>query len=106
MRTHEGPHGGYNYDPGCYGCKLKAKNLTLSSVATPTRGRHQPFRPMEQPSWEAGTTGEKRADGSFMPYLGKDLEPIGVKEMADNRSSLEAIRHRQIHDPYFGKETP
>ena len=104
MKTHEGTHGGVNYDPECYGCQLKAKNLTLSSVATPTRGRHQPFRPMQEPSWEKGQTGETRVDGSFMPYLDKNLEPIGVKEMADNRSSLEAVRHRQLHDPNYGKE--
>jgi len=106
MKTHEGPHGGENYDEECYGCKLKAKNLTLSSVATPTRARRQPFRPMKQPSWEAGVAGESRPDGSFMPYLDSSLQPVGVKEMADNRSKLEAVRHQQLHDSNYGKETP
>jgi hypothetical protein len=59
---------------------------------------------MQEPSWEKGQAGETRVDGSFMPYLDKNLEPIGVKEMADNRSSLEAVRHRQLHDPNYGKE--
>jgi len=104
MKTHDGPHGGENYDEDCYGCRLKAKNLTLSSTATPTRKRHQPFRPMVQPSWEAGVSGERRADGSFMPYVDKSLQPIGVKEMADNRRRLEASRHKQLHDPNYGKE--
>jgi len=71
MKTHDGPHGGANYDENCYGCKLKAKNLTLSSTATPTRGRHQPFRPMVQPSWEAGTSGETRRDGYFHAVFGQ-----------------------------------
>jgi hypothetical protein len=104
MRTHSGPHGGENFDPNCYGCKLKDKNLSLASAATPTRERRQPFRPMVQPSWEAGIAGETRKDGSFMPYLDKSLNPIGVKEMADNRTSLETIRKDQLHNPYFGKE--
>lgn len=103
MRTHDGPHDGANPHPGCYGCELQAKNLTLSSAATPTRGRHQPFRPITQPSWEAGVAGEHRVDGAFMPYLDRNLEPIGVKEMADNRRQLEAARHRQLHDPDYGK---
>lgn len=105
MRTHDGPHGGDNYDPDCYGCKLKDKNLSLSPSATPTRKRRQPFRPMVQPSWEAGRAGETRADGSFMPYLDTSLNEIGVKEMADNRRSLEASRHQQLHDPNYGKES-
>jgi hypothetical protein len=61
---------------------------------------------MVQPSWEAGVTGETRRDGSFMPYLDRSLQPIGVKEMADNRTKLEAIRHKQLHDPNYGKESP
>jgi hypothetical protein len=105
MKTHDGPHGGVNHNDDCYGCRLKAKNLTLASSATPTRGRRQPFRPMVQPSWESGGTGETRRDGSFMPYLDESLQPIGVKEMADDRTRLEAIRHKQLHDPNFGKET-
>jgi hypothetical protein len=104
MRTHSGPHGGENFDPACYGCKLKDKNLSLASAAVPTRGRRQPFRPMVQPSWEAGVAGETRQDGSFMPYLDKSLNPIGVKEMADDRTRLETIRKDQLHNPYFGKE--
>jgi len=40
-----------------------------------------------------------------MPYLDSQLNEIGVKEMADNRRSLEAIRHQQLHDPNFGKES-
>ena len=105
MRTHDGPHGGVNFDEACFGCVLKAKNLSLSSTATPTRKRHQPFRPMQQPSWEAGVAGETRPDGSFMPYIDSSLNEIGVKEMADNRRSLEAIRQRQLHDPNYGKES-
>lgn len=105
MRTHDGPHGGVNFDPACYGCTLKEKNICLSSSATPTKKRHQPFRPIQQPSWEAGRAGEFRKDGSFMPYLDGQLNEIGVKEMADNRQSLESIRQQQLHDPNYGKES-
>lgn len=104
MRTHEGRHDGANPYPGCYGCELQAKNLTFSSAATPTRGRRQPFRPIQQPSWEAGVAGERRVDGAFMPYLDSNLEPIGVKEMADNRTKFEAARHRQLHDPDYARK--
>ena len=103
MRTHDGPHNGHDPYSGCYGCELKGKNLTLASAATPTRGRHQPMRPMVEPSWEKGKAGEHRPDGSFMPYLDSQLDPIGVKEMADKRPALEAVRHEQVHDPNYGK---
>jgi hypothetical protein len=59
---------------------------------------------MTQPSWEAGVAGEHRVDGAFMPYLDSTLEPIGVKEMADDRHRLEAVRHRQLHDPNYGRK--
>ena len=49
--------------------------------------------------------GETRPDGSFMPYLDGQLNEIGVKEMAENRRSLEAIRHQQLHDSNYGKES-
>jgi hypothetical protein len=101
MRTHDGPHGGDNHDPDCYGCVLKAKDLSYSSQAMPTRGRRQPFRPMQQPSWEAGVAGEHRPGGGFMPYLDGNLNEIGVKEMAENRVKNDGIRHRQLHDPNF-----
>jgi hypothetical protein len=38
--------------------------------------------------------------------LDSSLQPIGVKEMADDRTRLEAVRHKQLHDSNFGKETP
>lgn len=103
MRTHEGPHDPINPHPGCFGCAVKAKGINLGAGATPTRrpGGTPKFRGIRQPSWEAGVTGERRADGSFMPYVDGNLEPIGVKEMADQRPKLEAIRHQQLHDPNY-----
>lgn len=41
-------------------------------------------------SWEKGIKGEHRSDGSFMPYLGSDLEPIRMKQWGENRHTYEA----------------
>jgi hypothetical protein len=46
-------------------------------------------------SWEAGRAGEHRRDGSFMPYLGGDGQPIGVKDWGENRRRYES-RLRQV----------
>jgi hypothetical protein len=50
-----------------------------------------PFREKPDGSWEKGIQGERRADGSFMPYVhASDLTPITAKQMADNRRSYES----------------
>ena len=80
------------------GCKMRREGMfQLSSAATPTRRRRQPFRRGPRyTSWEAGKAGEHRADGSFMPYLGPTGSPIHVKEFSEKRRDLSSIRQRQL----------
>lgn len=90
---------------GCtqhYGCRLRAKGISLSSAAIPTRTADRPYkpRPMKQPSWEKGRVGSRRPDGSFMPILNDKGVPMGVHEAQSRRSELEAHRRRMAsHTP-------
>lgn len=88
-------------DCGCdlYGCQLRRKGVRYSSAATPTMRANKPFRRPSNCSWEAGKAGERRADGSFMPYLDERHKPIHVKEYGENRRKLDTIRTRQIAGP-------
>lgn len=89
--THDGSHG-----DDCYGCRIKS--IQLSPAATPTRhNRVAPRKP--DPAWERGRAGERRVDGSFMPYLHGDGTPVGVKHMQDRRGHLEAARKAQLESP-------
>lgn len=95
---------------GCtehYACRLRAKNVGLSQAITPTRSsvRDQPLRPMVEPSWEKGIAGERRCDGSFMPYLNDHREVMGVHELAEKRQDVEAAVTRLKTDPnVFARE--
>ena len=81
------------------GCKLRREGLfALSSQATPTRRRHQPWRDPAKHnhnSWENGIAGEHRP-GGFMPYLRPDGGQMHLKEYAENRVALDSVRHRQV----------
>lgn len=85
-------------DCGCdtYGCVLRRKGIQVPPSATPTRTPRRPFRPGPRfMSWEAGRAGEHRRDGSFMPYLGSDGQPIPIKDWGENRHRYED-RLRQV----------
>jgi hypothetical protein len=76
--------------------------FTLSSAATPTRRRHQPFREpakVNHCSWENGVAGEHRPDGSFMPYLTASGGRMHLKEYAEDRVALDSIRRQQVAEP-------
>lgn len=91
------------HEPGCdcgaYACELRAKNINLSYDASPTRRARRPFRKKVEPSWEKGRAGERRRDGSFMPYLTQSGRPIHVKEMGERRRELLQARRDQIVGP-------
>lgn len=92
------------HSPDCQceslGCKMRREGLfALSSAATPTRGRHQPFRDpakVNHCSWENGLAGEHRPDGSFMPYLTESGGRMHIKEYGENRAALDSIRSHQV----------
>lgn len=88
------------HPPGCecttsYGCQLRRKGIQVPPSATPTKTPRRTFRRPRYMSWEAGRAGEHRRDGSFMPYLGNDGQPIGVKDWGENRRRYES-RLRQV----------
>ena len=85
------------YDPNCYGCQLRSKRVGLAAAATPSRQNKVPPRKVSDPSWEKGRAGERRSDGSFMPYLDSVGQPMGVKELSSKRSVVESTRKRQIN---------
>jgi hypothetical protein len=93
--------------PGCtehYACSLRAKGVAIASAAIPNRIRNKPNRVPPRaanPSWERGIAGERRSDGSFMPYRNDHGSQMGVKEAGERRHEIEAIRHKQRHDPNY-----
>jgi hypothetical protein len=82
-----------------YGCELRRKGVRYSGSATPTARANRPFRPPVNCSWEAGAAGERRPDGSFMPYLDDRGRKIRVKQWGEERTKLEEIRRRQVVGP-------
>ena len=48
------------------------------------------IRAKPDPAWERGIKGEHRPDGSFMPYLNGNLDPIRMKDWGENRRTYEA----------------
>lgn len=88
---------------GCtthYGCRLRAKSISLSSAATPSRTPKLPYRPPRQPSWEKGIEGQHRPGGYFMPTLNDKGKPMGVYEAQTHRKRIEDTRRRYAsHTP-------
>lgn len=91
------------HEPGCpcgaYACELRAKSIHVSANASPVSRARRPFRRSEQPSWEKGRAGERRKDGSFMPYITERGRPINVKEFGERRRELTQARDRQRQGP-------
>jgi len=101
--THPGPHDPDDpyIDPDtgemCFGCKVKSLRFdgSATTVGKQSRATRPPRRP--DPAWERGVAGEKRADGSFMPYLDqRTLSPIGIKKFGEKRHHFEAERRAQV----------
>jgi hypothetical protein len=83
------------YDPDCYGCQLRHKGIALAAAAIPSRQNAvKPRTP--DPAWERGRAGEYRNGGTFMPYLGADMEPIPIKEFGEKRRTFEDVRRQQL----------
>lgn len=90
---------------GCtehYGCRLRAKGVQVSPLATPTRVQNRPrtFRPTVEPSWEKGIVSEARPGGTRMPVLAPgSTRPLGVHELAGQRSKVQEGIKRLHSDP-------
>lgn len=89
---------------GCtehYGCRLRAKGISLSSAATPTRTIDRPhkFRPVVQPSWEKGREVMDRPGGFQAPILNDQGKPMGVHEAQSHRRRIEKHKRRIASGP-------
>lgn len=98
MKNHEGRCSGDEPVDGCYGCELKAKNISLSSRIIPSRQNAVPPRTPD-PAWERGRAGERRPDGSFMPFLSPNRQTMGVKEYGERRREVDEQVKRLKSDP-------
>lgn len=94
VTTHE-----HDCDCPAYACQLRSKGVRFSVMATGQTHVNRPFRPKVNSSWEAGKAGERRVDGSFMPYMDGKGRLIPIKEGGERRRELSAIRERQIKGP-------
>lgn len=85
-------------DDDCWGCRIRAKGVQVSPSATPSRRNTIPPRTAD-PAWERGLAGERRCDGSFMPYLNEHGSPLHVKEAGERRHEINAQVDRLRGDP-------
>jgi hypothetical protein len=86
------------YVEGCYGCELRHKGIRLSAAAIPSRQNSVPPT-TPNPAWERGVAGEHRPDGSFMPYLTPDREPMPIKQYTETRKSVDNAVRRLKTEP-------
>lgn len=90
----------------CYACRLRAKGFAVAAAAMPNRlaNSRRAAPHTADPAWERGIKGERRPDGSFMPYLSPTSgAPLRVKEYGENRRQVEDRVKRLKTDPHvFG----
>jgi len=77
----------------------KLQSIQFSPACTPTRRNTIPPRPANN-SWEKGVATNERG----MPLLDKNLEPIGLKEYANNRSTYDRRLRDMKHTAPSTKE--
>ena len=95
MNPHPGvAHSAVSPYPGCYGCELKAKGITLVCV---NQRNAVPPRRDESNGWEKGRAGEHRADGSFMPYLNAEGSALAIKDYTEDRRRIDDARRYQLN---------
>lgn len=69
----------------------KLRSLSFGRVPGGSRqGKAGLRKPELNNGWERGIKGEHRADGSFMPYIDHNGNPIRMKQWAENRHNYEA----------------
>lgn len=95
------------HEPGCecdkYACRLRRKGITVSSTATPSRGKRGKPSEHTNNGWEKGVAGENRGHGTFMPYLNAAGKPMPIKQGVEQRHKIKQIRERQKAGTFFNK---
>lgn len=94
-RTHDGRHG-----PDCFACRIGPGPMIAPS-ATPTRTpQHGSDEKPLSNAWERGLATDERG----LP-INDAKGPIGVKQLADDRTRIEK-RLREVRDPsYWASQT-
>ena len=72
-------------DPDSYGAKLRAKGVQIDAGAAKSGRRGAPSSNSRYNGWERGITGERRPDGSFMPYIDGQGDVIRTKAMSEGK---------------------
>lgn len=68
----------------------KLRSLSFGKVPGGNRsGQGKLRKPTYNNGWERGIKGEHRADGSFMPYVDQDMNPIRMKQWSENEHSYK-----------------
>lgn len=85
---------------GCRSCKFATIQISPAVRTTRNTNPSTAFTPKN--SWEAGIATDHRG----VPYLDQNLQPIGVKQFAQNRHKYESrIRELASSPNPFGAET-
>ncbi len=82
---HDGTH------EDCFGCKVKSITFNPYSMPSRLNKKIQPKQP--EPRWERGVPTDQRN----MPFVGKDMAPIGIKKYVENRHSIEQHRRKLVN---------
>lgn len=69
-------------DCGAYACELRAKAPQISTAGMVRHNNIPPSKPRYN-NWEKGKAGERRPNGSFMPYLDKHGSEIPIKKYSE-----------------------
>ena len=80
-----GSHDGTADDFGCRVKHFTVNPYAMPSRLNPSKAPRQPRNPLldQVPTDERG-----------MPFLGKDLKPIGIKKYNENRHRIEELRRK------------
>lgn len=69
-------------DCGSYACDLRNKGVQVSHKNM-VRHNGVPPRPHTNNQWEKGKASETRPDGSRMPYIDRNGDPIPIKRFSE-----------------------
>jgi len=73
---------------------MRSKGVQISAAATPTSRKGKPGDNARYNGWERGIASEERPNGTRMPYLNAQGDPIRNKAFASGQhaKSLESLK--------------
>lgn len=82
-----------------YACRMRKKSIQVSPAGMVKHNRKPPAK-HQYNNWEKGKAGEKRPDGSFMPYLDRNGSAIPIKSHSEggfHKAEKALERARQLN---------